>query len=155
MRRRSAWASEGLTAAGPGEDKYTTAGVAPLSSTDVDALGLGVPGTLTVGTLSDAPPSICIDSAGQFTGFDNELLRAIADKLGLRVNFVGTEFSGLLAQVASRVDSERIYRYDFAPAKLTQLGSPEGMVDKVQNIFSEPEPSPTTRPNQEPCPPRN
>ncbi|HYI22678.1 MAG TPA: LCP family protein [Candidatus Limnocylindrales bacterium] len=60
-----------------------------------------------------------------------------------------------LAQVASRVDSERIYRYDFAPAKLTQLGSPEGMIDKVQNIFSEPEPAPTTRPNQEPCPPRN
>ena len=55
---------------------------------------------LTVGTLSDAPPSICINSQGQFTGFDNELLRAIAEKLGLRVNFVGTEFSGLLAQVA-------------------------------------------------------
>ena len=53
---------------------------------------------LTVGTLSDAPPSICINSQGQFTGFDNELLRAIADKLGLQVNFVGTEFSGLLAQ---------------------------------------------------------
>ena len=28
------------------------------------------PGTLTVGTLSDAPPSICINSAGQFTGFE-------------------------------------------------------------------------------------
>jgi polar amino acid transport system substrate-binding protein len=56
---------------------------------------------LTVGTLSDAPPSICINSASQFTGFDNEVLRAIADKLGLRINFVGTDFSGLLAQVAS------------------------------------------------------
>jgi polar amino acid transport system substrate-binding protein len=99
-------------AAGPGEDKYTTAGVAPLSSIDVDALGLGVPGTLTVGTLSDAPPSICIDSAGQFTGFDNELLRAIADKLGLRVNFVGTEFSGLLAQTASR-------RFDVGSSSIT------------------------------------
>jgi polar amino acid transport system substrate-binding protein len=62
---------------------------------------LGTPGVLTVGTLSDAPPSICINSQGQFTGFDNELLRAIADKLGLQVNFVGTEFSGLLAQTAS------------------------------------------------------
>jgi polar amino acid transport system substrate-binding protein len=89
-------------AKGPAEDKYTTATVPPLSSIDVNALGLGVPGTLTVGTLSDAPPSICIDSAGQFTGFDNELLRAVADRLGLQVNFVGTDFSGLLAQVASR-----------------------------------------------------
>jgi polar amino acid transport system substrate-binding protein len=88
-------------AKGPGEDKYTTPTVAPLGAVDVAALRLSTPGVLTVGTLSDAPPSICINSQGQFTGFDNELLRAIADKLGLQVNFVGTEFSGLLAQTAS------------------------------------------------------
>ncbi|WP_101950996.1 ABC transporter substrate-binding protein/permease [Mycobacterium sp. 3519A] len=99
-------------ATGPDADKYTTATVEPLSAVDVNALGLGVPGTLTVGTLSDAPPSICINSAGQFTGFDNELLRAIADKLGLKINFVGTEFSGLLAQVASR-------RFDVGSSSIT------------------------------------
>lgn len=89
-------------ATGPGADKYTTPTVAPLNTIRPENLGLGTPGVLTVGTLSDAPPSICINSAGQFTGFDNELLRAIADKLGLRINFVGTDFSGLLAQTASR-----------------------------------------------------
>lgn len=99
-------------AGGPGADKYTTPGVRPLDSIDVNALRLGTPGVLTVGTLSDAPPSICINSAGQFTGFDNELLRAIADKLGLRVDFVGTEFSGLLAQTASR-------RFDVASSSIT------------------------------------
>ncbi|ORB64801.1 ABC transporter substrate-binding protein/permease [Mycolicibacterium tusciae] len=99
-------------ATGPEEDRYTTATVQPLESIDVTALGLSEPGTLTVGTLSDAPPSICIDSAGQFTGFDNELLRAIAEKLGLRINFVGTEFSGLLAQVASR-------RFDVGSSSIT------------------------------------
>ena len=88
-------------AKGPGEDKYTTPTVVPLGSVDAAALRLGTPGVLTVGTLSDAPPSICINSQGQFTGFDNELLRAIAAKVGLQVNFVGTEFSGLLAQTAS------------------------------------------------------
>lgn len=88
-------------AKGPGEDKYTTPTVAPLGSINAAALRLGTPGVLTVGTLSDAPPSICINSQGQFTGFDNELLRAIAAKIGLRVDFVGTEFSGLLAQTAS------------------------------------------------------
>ena len=97
---------------GPGADRYTTATVEPLTAVNANALGLGVPGTLTVGTLSDAPPSICINSAGQFTGFDNELLRAIADKLGLRINFVGTEFSGLLAQVASR-------RFDVGSSSIT------------------------------------
>src|SRR6478609_5069918 len=99
-------------ATGPGADKYTTEAVPALDSVNRDALGLGTPGVLVVGTLSDAPPSICIDSAGQFTGFDNELLRAIADKLGLRVNFVGTEFSGLLAQVASR-------RFDVGSSSIT------------------------------------
>jgi polar amino acid transport system substrate-binding protein len=43
-----------------------------------------------------------MDSAGRITGYDNELLRAIAAKLGLKVAFVGTDFFGLLAQVASR-----------------------------------------------------
>lgn len=99
-------------AKGPEEDRYTTAAVVPLDTVDVGALGLSTPGTLTVGTLSDAPPSICIDSAGRFTGFDNELLRAIAEKLGLRINFVGTEFSGLLAQVASR-------RFDAGSSSIT------------------------------------
>jgi len=98
-------------AKGPESDKYTTPGVEPLP-VDVNALGLGTPGTLTVGTLSDAPPSICIDSKGQFTGFDNELLRAVADKLGLKVNFVGTDFSGLLAQVAAR-------RFDVGSSSIT------------------------------------
>lgn len=99
-------------AQGPAADKYTTDGVEPLARVDVARLGLGTPGVLTVGTLSDAPPSICIDSKNQFTGFDNELLRAVAAKLGLRVNFVGTDFSGLLAQVASR-------RFDVGSSSIT------------------------------------
>jgi polar amino acid transport system substrate-binding protein len=85
-----------------GDDEHTTPGVEPLSAVNIGALGLGTPGVLTVGTLSDAPPNICITPTGQFSGFDNQLLRAIADKLGLQVRFVGTDFSGLLAQVASR-----------------------------------------------------
>ena len=99
-------------AAGSGEDKYTTADTEPLASVDMGALRLITPGTLTVGTLSDAPPSVCINSSGQFTGFDNELLRAIAAKLGLDVSFVGTDFSGLLAQTASR-------RFDVASSSIT------------------------------------
>jgi anionic cell wall polymer biosynthesis LytR-Cps2A-Psr (LCP) family protein len=60
-----------------------------------------------------------------------------------------------LAQAADRIDADRIYRYDFAPNKVGSLGSMQGIRDKVNNIFSEPEPEPETRPNQEPCPPRN
>ncbi|BBX64238.1 amino acid ABC transporter permease [Mycobacterium saskatchewanense] len=85
-----------------GEDEHTTATVEPLSAVNVDTLGLGTRGVLTVGTLSDAPPDICINPTGEFSGFDNQLLRAIASKLGLQVRFVSTDFSALLAQVASR-----------------------------------------------------
>ncbi|HEY7054472.1 MAG TPA: ABC transporter substrate-binding protein/permease [Mycobacterium sp.] len=99
-------------AKGPAENKYTTATVEPLDAVDKRALGLGTPDTLVVGTLSDAPPSVCINSAGQFSGFDNELLRAVAAKLGLQIRFVGTDFAGLLAQVASR-------RFDVGSSSIT------------------------------------
>jgi polar amino acid transport system substrate-binding protein len=95
----------------PQDDKYTTAGVEPLSSVNVDALGLRTPRTLTIGTQPGGPPTSCLNSAGRYTGYDNELLRAIAAKLGLHVVFAGTEFSGLLAQVAAR-------RYDVASSSI-------------------------------------
>ncbi|HEY6856756.1 MAG TPA: amino acid ABC transporter permease, partial [Mycobacterium sp.] len=66
------------TANRPLEDKYTTADVEPLSSVNVDALGLRTPRTLTVGTQPGGPPTSCLNSAGRYTGYDNELLRAIA-----------------------------------------------------------------------------
>lgn len=96
----------------PREEKYTTADVEPLSEVDISKLGLGTPGVLTVGTLSSSPPSSCIDAAGRYTGFDNELLRAIAHKLGLKVHFVGTDFFGMLAQVESG-------RFDVGSASIT------------------------------------
>ena len=99
-------------AAAATEDRYTTENVTPLDRIDTNALGLATPGVLTVGTLSDAPPSICLDSAGQYTGYDNELLKAVAAKLGLQINFSGTEFSGLLAQVAGR-------RFDVGSSSIT------------------------------------
>ncbi|MFV9454140.1 ABC transporter substrate-binding protein/permease [Rhodococcus sp. NM-2] len=102
-----------LAAAGAAaEDRYTTPSTTPIDQIDSSKLNLITPGVLTVGTLSDAPPSICVNSENQFTGYDNELLKAVADKLGLRVDFVGTEFAGLLAQVAGR-------RFDVGSSSIT------------------------------------
>src|SRR6516165_5796971 len=44
------------------DDNDTTATAEPLSQVNVAALGLSTPGVLTVGTLSDAPPNICVNS---------------------------------------------------------------------------------------------
>lgn len=59
-----------------------------------------------------------------------------------------------LAQVASRVDANRLYQYDFAPAKIAPLGSMQGLQAKVQNIFSEPEPEPDPQQQNNNCPPK-
>ncbi len=61
-------------------------------------LGLIEPGVLRIGTLTDAPPNVYVKD-GTFTGFDNDLASAVAAKIGLRTEFVGTDFSALLSQV--------------------------------------------------------
>ncbi|MET8797498.1 ABC transporter substrate-binding protein/permease [Nocardia sp. NPDC004568] len=111
-----------LTAPGAGtEDRFTTESTEPPAAVDISRLGLIRPGVLSVGTLSDAPPSICVNSAGAFTGFDNELLRAAAAKIGLRVEFSGTEFAGLLAQVAGK-------RFDVGSSNITTTDARREMV---------------------------
>jgi polar amino acid transport system substrate-binding protein len=65
---------------------------------EANPYGLQQPGVLRTGTLTDAPPNVYLKD-GKYTGFDNDLLVAVAAKLGLKVEFVGTEFSSLLAQV--------------------------------------------------------
>src|ERR1700753_429240 len=90
-----------VSASRPMEPDFTTPDVVPLSSVNIDALGLRTPRTLTVGTQPGGPPTSCLNATGRFTGYDNELLRAIAAKLGLKVVIAGTEFAGLLAQVAT------------------------------------------------------
>ncbi|GAA3568235.1 ABC transporter substrate-binding protein [Kribbella ginsengisoli] len=61
-------------------------------------LGLLQKGTLRIGTLTDAPPNVYVKD-GKFTGFDNDLISAVAAKLNLKPEFVGTDFSALLSQV--------------------------------------------------------
>ncbi|MEU3453474.1 ABC transporter substrate-binding protein [Micromonospora sp. NPDC006766] len=86
----AALAAASLTACG-GDD----------SSKADNPYGLLQPGVLRTGTLTDAPPNIYLKD-GKFTGFDNDLLTAAAAKVGLRVEFVGTDFSALLSQVNNR-----------------------------------------------------
>ncbi|MFJ8039258.1 ABC transporter substrate-binding protein [Kitasatospora sp. NPDC096147] len=62
---------------------------------------LTTPGTVRVGTLSDAPPNVYLKD-GKFTGFDNDLFNAVAAKAGLKVEYASTDFSALLSQVANR-----------------------------------------------------
>ena len=78
-----------MVACGSNQDKSAAGG---------DDLGLMSAGTLRIGTLTDAPPNVYVKD-GKFTGFDNDLITAVAAKLNLKPEFVGTDFSALLSQV--------------------------------------------------------
>ncbi|WP_431309406.1 ABC transporter substrate-binding protein/permease [Gordonia sesuvii] len=105
-----------------GDDRFTTETTTPIDQIDVSGLELLTPGRLSVGTLSDAGPSICVNSEGVFTGFDNELLKAVAAKLGLQIQFAGTEFAGLLSQVANN-------RFDVGSSSITTTDERRRTVD--------------------------
>ncbi|QLQ36281.1 ABC transporter substrate-binding protein [Micromonospora robiginosa] len=83
-------AATALTACGGGADDAAD-----------NPYGLLRPGVIRAGTLTDAPPNVYLKN-GKFTGFDNDLLTAVAGKVGLKVEFVGTDFSALLSQVDNR-----------------------------------------------------
>jgi polar amino acid transport system substrate-binding protein len=76
-------------------------GVGTTATAKGNPYGLQQSGTLRVGTLTDAPPNVYLKN-GKFTGFDNDLFTAVAAKLDLKVQFVGTDFSALLAQVKDK-----------------------------------------------------
>src|SRR5258708_8655190 len=55
------------------------------------------PGTLTVGSDTTYPPQEFIDTAtGKATGFDVDLITAIATKMGLKVKIVTTGFDTII-----------------------------------------------------------
>ncbi|WP_329069228.1 ABC transporter substrate-binding protein [Amycolatopsis sp. NBC_01480] len=98
-----------------------SAAVAAALLAALTACGSNTDSTLRVGTLSDAPPNVYLDK-GQFTGFDNELLRAIAAKENLKLEFASTDFSALLGQVASG-------RYDIGSSAIAQTEERKKTVD--------------------------
>jgi polar amino acid transport system substrate-binding protein len=83
--------------------------------------GLLQPGVLRAGTLTDAPPNVYLKD-GKFTGFDNDLLTAVAAKVGLKVEFVGTDFSALLSQVNN-------HKFDVGSSSITITEARKKTVD--------------------------
>lgn len=92
------------------------------ASTSADnPYGLLQPGVLRAGTLTDAPPNVYLKD-GKFTGFDNDLLTAVAARIGLKVEFVGTDFSALLAQVNN-------HKFDVGSSSITITEARKKTVD--------------------------
>jgi polar amino acid transport system substrate-binding protein len=69
------------------------------SSSSDNALGTRESGVIRVASVGDAKPYTYTDAHGTFTGFDVELLKNVARRVGLKTQFSGQDFSGLLAAV--------------------------------------------------------
>ncbi|MGP9556651.1 amino acid ABC transporter substrate-binding protein [Psychrobacter sp. AOP7-A1-24] len=112
----------------------STTNEADTSATDSTATGgsdllqrINNGGTINVGTEGTYPPFTYHDESGELTGYDVEVTRAVADKLGVDVEFKETQWDAMLAgldsgrfdMVANQVSlttPERKAKYDKATA---------------------------------------
>ncbi|MGM8885774.1 amino acid ABC transporter substrate-binding protein [Psychrobacter sp. 1U2] len=74
-------------------------------------------GTINVGTEGTYPPFTYHDQSGKLTGYDVEVTRAVADKLGVDVEFKETQWDAMLAGLDSK-------RFDMV-ANQVSLTTPE------------------------------
>ena len=86
---------------------------------------LVVPGTLTVGSDTTYPPQEYIDTkTGKAAGFDVDLITAIAQRMGLKVNIVTTGFDTI-------IDSLTAKRFDVVISAITINAARQQKVDFV------------------------
>lgn len=86
-------------------------------------------GKMMVGTSADYPPYESVDSSGIFVGFDIELMAAIAEGMGVKLEWVDMPFDSLIAAVQeNKIDlsiscfnynEERDLKVDFSEAYYT------------------------------------
>lgn len=98
-------------------DTETTGKTADGSSDLLQRINSG--GTINVGTEGTYPPFTYHDESGKLTGYDVEVTRAIADKLGVKVDFKETQWDAMLAGLDSK-------RFDMV-ANQVSLTTPERM----------------------------
>lgn len=116
----------------------------PATSTIVSPTNLIAPGVLTVGSDPTYPPQEYIDpTTHKATGFDIDLIMAIAQHMGLRANIVATRFDTIIDDLVARrfdvvisavsITSERQTKVDFVPylnagqSLLVQKGNPKNI----------------------------
>ena len=73
-------------------------------------------GTIIVGLEGDWAPWSYVDENDELTGYDVEVAKAIADKLGVEIQIVPGEWDGLFAGMDAGVEvtEERADKYDFS-----------------------------------------
>ena len=124
----------------------STAGATPTSvATVAPPTDLITPGTLTVGSDTTYPPQEYIDTTtGKATGFDVDLISAIANRMGLKVNVVTAKFDSIIQSLQAKrfdvvisavtINADRQKLVDFVPyfnageSLLVQNGNPNNIM---------------------------
>jgi polar amino acid transport system substrate-binding protein len=111
----AACGSGGNTTTGSGGTTPTTAASTPTVAPPTDLL---TPGTLTVGSDTTYPPQEYIDtSTNQATGFDIDLIKAVAQRMGLQAKIVSTSFDTIIDSLSAKRFDVVISAVTITPAR--------------------------------------
>jgi len=115
-----------LTACG----NTNTQPAAPPKASIVAPNNLMVPGTLSVGSELTYPPKEFVDTAtGKPTGFDIDLITAMADRMGLKTNIVSTRFDTIIDDLNNK-------RFDVIISGMHVTPEREQKVDFIKYVRS-------------------
>src|SRR5713226_616752 len=112
------------------------------------------PGVLTVGSDTTFPPQESIDpTTNKATGFDVDLITALAQRMGLKANVVTTKFDTIIDDLSNKrfdvvisavtINSDRQKKADFVPyfnageSLLVQSGNPKN-IKSVADLCGQP-----------------
>ena len=126
-------AAAGLALAGCGSASTTPASSAPAAGADTSLSDVKSAGVLKVGTEGTYKPfTFHANGSGELTGYDVEIINAVAAKLGVKPAFQETQFDAIFAGLdAKRFDvvanqvsitDERKAKYDFSTPYTVSTG---------------------------------
>ena len=112
-----------IVAAACGDDSTDTTGG---STTTLSAADLtSTPGVLTVGSDIPYPPFESFDEDGAIVGYDVDIITEIADRLGLTVEWVDTDFDTIFTQLATGAFDVVVAAASISPERATQVSFTE------------------------------
>jgi cystine transport system substrate-binding protein len=126
-------AAAALALAGCGSGSNSPATSAPAAGADTSLADVKSAGTLKIGTEGTYKPfSFHADGTGDLTGFDVEIITAVAEKLGVKPSFQETQFDAIFAGLEAKrfdvvanqvsITDERKAKYEFSAPYTVSTG---------------------------------